>query len=456
VSTGATTNNYTNNVFELLDSDLSDNRYYIAIGSNDLWSGDPPSAVGSIRNSHLVRQRLHSYKRSTLASFVVPRVNYDNSGSTSYNAYDDNDLNLTNFYVLTDNDEVFVCIQKPDPNSSQLSTIKPTTAAQAVVHPYNPARSYKTSDGYVWRFLYKLSNLAKEKFLTTNYMPVKVITSSAPTITEEIQQNALQDSAIDGEIINFVVTGSGTGNTVGGRTQNPLTVHGAGFGAGADFFGFGNSNGEMIKIHIDSDGSGLIKHGSGYRAAVVSPDNPGASFTARSVLGPIGGLNSNPVLTLNSENLMITAEIQDDEGTAGLSVGSRFHQVALIKNPKDSDGNFISLDAANALRKLTVSSLSGITVNGTITGQTSGASALVVDTVIGPPNYVYYTQRDSDGLKPFQIGESLGSQTITADTAGSVNPFTGELQFYDNVATVVRQSSQTEDLKIIINLSKCI
>ena len=454
MSTGATTNNFTNNVFELLDSDLSsNNRYYIAFGSNDLWVGDPPNAVGSIRNSHLVRQRLHSYKRSTLASFVVPRVNYDNSGSTSYNAYDDNDPSLTNFYVLTDNDEVFVCIQKPDPNSSQLSTIKPTTAAQALVHPYNPARSYKTSDGYVWRFLYKLSNLAKEKFLTTNYMPVKVITSSNPTITEEIQQKALQDSAVSGEIINFVVTGSGTGNTLG--NGNPLTVNGGGFGSGADFFAFGNSGGELIKIHIDSDGSGLIKHGSGYRSAVVSPDNPGASFTARSVFGPVDGLNSNPLLSLNADNLMITAEVQDEEGSADLSIGSRFHQVALIKNPKDSDDSFITLDAANALRKLTVSSLSGITVNGTITGQTSDATALVVDTVSGPPNYVYYVQRDSDGLKPFQIGESLGSQTVTAEGPGAVNPFTGELLFYDNVATVVRQSSQTEDLKIIINLSKC-
>lgn len=446
MTTGASTNSLTNVLFDLLNNDLSTNSYYAAIGRNPAWASTPPDVTNSIRNSHLVRQHHHSYKKVSLASFVVPRVNW--SSSTVYTEYDDNFSSLSNFYVLNSLDEVFVCVSAPTDGS--VSTDEPTTTKQTAVHQYNPARSFKTNDGYVWRYLYTLSSLAKDKFLSSTYMPVKVV-SGSPSIAEEIEQKALQDSSIDGEIINFKILGGGSSNNNG--VGNPTTVSGG--GSGAQFFGIGNVSGVLTDIEIDSDGAGLISHGSGYLKASISPDTPGAGFTARSVLGPRGGLNKNPVQTLNAKTIMIATDFQDDEDTANLTTGSRFHQVSLIKNPNDPSGNPVSDDALNALRRITVSSLSGVTTNATITGASSGAQALVVDKVSGPPNYIYYVQRDSDGFIPFQIGESLGSQTISYDSDAAVDTFSGELLFSDNFATVQRQSAQTEDLRIVINLSNC-
>lgn len=446
MTTGASTNSLTNILFDLLNSDLSNNNYYAAIGRNPTWAAAPPDVTNSIRNSHLVRQQMHSYKKISLASFVVPRVNWVTS--TVYTEYDDNFSSLSNFYVLNSLDEVFVCVSAPIDGS--VSTDEPNTTKQKAVHTYNPARSFKTNDGYVWRYLYTLSNLAKDKFLSTTYMPVKTI-SGSPTIVEEIEQKALQDSSIDGEIINFKILGGGSSNNNG--VGNPTTILGG--GSGAQFFGIGNASGVLTDIEIDSDGFGIISHGSGYLKASISPDTPGAAFTARSVLGPRGGLNKNPVQTLNAKTIMIATEIQDDEGTANLTTGNRFHQVSLVKDPKNPAGVLVSDDALNAMRRLTVSSISGITTNATITGATTNAQALVVDKVSGPPNYIYYVQRDSDGFAPFQIGESLGSQTISFDSDAPVDTFSGELLFSDNFATVQRQSSQTEDLRIVINLSNC-
>jgi hypothetical protein len=64
------------------------------------------------------------------------------------------------FYVVTDEYNVYKCL---DNNNNGASTIKPTTTT---VEPV------KTSDGYLWKFMYSIPIALRNKFLTDDYMPV--------------------------------------------------------------------------------------------------------------------------------------------------------------------------------------------------------------------------------------------------------------------------------------------
>jgi hypothetical protein len=99
-----------------------------------------------------------------------------------------------NFYAMTDDMDVFLCMSGNENNRSDLfgqsaSTVKPTRATDNTV----------LSDGYRWKFLYKL-DLAHSKFLTSNYIPVVDLddydeTSGSSTIQEEALRSGCGISA---------------------------------------------------------------------------------------------------------------------------------------------------------------------------------------------------------------------------------------------------------------------
>lgn len=64
------------------------------------------------------------------------------------------------FYVVTDDFNVYKCL---DNNNGALSTVKPTGT---------PVEAIKTTDGYVWKFLYNVPVALRNKFLSNSYLPV--------------------------------------------------------------------------------------------------------------------------------------------------------------------------------------------------------------------------------------------------------------------------------------------
>ena len=99
-----------------------------------------------------------------------------------------------NFYAMTDDREVFLCMSGNENNRSDLfgqsaSTVKPSRTTDNTV----------LSDGYRWKFLYKL-DLAHSKFLTSNYIPVIDLddydeTSGSSTVQEEALRSGCGISA---------------------------------------------------------------------------------------------------------------------------------------------------------------------------------------------------------------------------------------------------------------------
>ena len=142
------------------------NSYYVFAGRSVGWENDvsPPSANASIAQ---IEQTVYNdllfgkIISNSDVSFLISRYNWANN--TYYDAYDHNDDNLfsKNFYIMTNQYQVFKCLFN---NSGANSTIQPTL---------NTTRgTFKTGDGYVWKYMYTVDPAANTKFTSTNYIPV--------------------------------------------------------------------------------------------------------------------------------------------------------------------------------------------------------------------------------------------------------------------------------------------
>lgn len=108
------------------------------------------------------------------------------------------DLASSNFYVMTDEYNVYLCL---DNNNNANSTIKPTSIS---------TDPFKLSDGYVWKYVYNVPPSLRNKFLTAGEMPVA---------------SAIRTPFFSGgEIKSVVITNRGQDYTTAG-----ITVQGDGF-----------------------------------------------------------------------------------------------------------------------------------------------------------------------------------------------------------------------------------
>ena len=91
---------------------------------------------------------------------------YDWVSNTIYDSYD-SDADLTNkqFYVSTTDGSTYFIYKCLDNNGNTASTYSPADTVES-------ACSFSTSDGYVWKLMYKMANNDFLKFASDDYMPV--------------------------------------------------------------------------------------------------------------------------------------------------------------------------------------------------------------------------------------------------------------------------------------------
>lgn len=432
----------------------SDNNYYIGIGRSEIWdSADvAPPAYNSEREVRNFRLSMQSIKNVTDYSFVAIRSNW--SSGAIYSGYDDNVEGTPNqnFYVITDENHVYVCVRQGRNNAGQraTSTVKPTGTSNV---------AFETADGYVWKFLYSIGALTASKFLAANYIPVKIqgpVDSDSPA--SDIEQKGIQDNAVDGEILAFEMIDQGSGYTL----TPSVVIHGNGSGASATA---SISGGAVTKVEIDVV-SDELQFGSGYTYAHVEfTGGNGTGAVARAIIGPSGGLGADPRNDIKARGIMFNAK-PDGSETGDFVINNDFRQVGLIKNPKISatDSDF-SGSTANTLKRLEFSSVgTPFTVDKTILGGSSQARAYIdkVDS-----DTVWFHQTEKTGFIPFQEGESVtetnGSGVGVLNSTGAdgdndafeapeVNPFSGDVFYIDNRAAITRSDDQAEDIKIIIQI----
>lgn len=438
------------------DVDSSSPPYHIGIARSDPITdadGITEAIVGSKFNQDKFRHTLQSVKIMSNASYVISVVNWE-SGQI-YEPYDNNDPFQTNFYVINSAREVFLCLEQGrlDDGSIQPAFTEPNS-----FQAKNQAKSFRTNDGYLWRFMYTISNFAAGSFQTRQYAPIKQVVDRTTTIPEEIQQLNLQDSAIGGQILGVIIDSGGDNYT------NP-TLTFTGNGAGARFIADIFDN-RIVNVRCDSNGLGGFLHGADYDYASITVTDPGGGSGAslRPVIAPRIGLGADPISDLKCRELMLQTDfIGREEGTI-VANDTEFHQVGIIKGlTRYGTDSAYNGNTGQASKVLTVDGVTGVWIEGdtftnaqaTITGK-----ILYLDT-----NTLYYYQDVETGFESPQsengtfvagmalVNEQGGTATITGVVDPDIDAYSGEILYINTLdEAITREADQTEDIRIVIQL----
>lgn len=440
-----------NDLFTELVDTTDSAEYYIGIGKADQYddSDNVASITRTPREERIARGNLQSVKRITnlSVSFAAQRYNWTSGGI--YSAYDDSVVATPYpFYVLTENNEVYICLQQGKNSLGQTvnSTVQPNYSTAGV----SQTQAFETADGYRWKYLYSITAIKGNTFLSANYIPVEYLTDSANAYTGlERDQALVQEAAVPGQVLGIKVTSGGTGYS----SAPTVTVVGNGSSAAATAT---ISGGSVVKIEMNNESAAL---GSGYNFASInfSGGSPTTAATAIPIIGAANGLGANAIDDLQSTSLMLTARPNGDENGTFLVNGQDFRQIVLIKDALYKDSSAIFDGAAGlALRSLRVDSNSTLSIDNVLQG--TNASAYIDEVRDG--NIVFYHQNQNTGFGTFTNGENVtdgaGGTAQIIEAADSYsrgaefNAWSGEIFYIENRAAVERDSQQSEDIKIVL------
>lgn len=451
--------------------DSSSPDYYVGLARGEVFT--ETEDFSSLYLQRQGRHALQSVKILANSSLVVASESW--TENRIYNAW--NDKAVDNYYVVNSKNEVFVCVETATtPDGVKLpSTVEPVVSDNVSSDTLDGfldttgtgrlARTFRLSgDGYKWRYLYKLSNLAISSYKTTDWLPVKTITATTDgSIPQENQQRLLQDSAVAGEIIGIEIVNGGS------SYASAPTIAITGNGTSAAFTAV-VSGGSVTRIQVDSDAAGNMLHGSGYSYATAVPSVGNAQL--RPIIAPKSGLNADPVSTLKTKSLMLQDDFAGDEFDTILAEND-FNQILLLRDLKTLAGARFSANTGSALKSLDVSITAGsqfvedeLFSNG---GETATGKVMFHDTTA---NKLYYWQDETTGFTAFDntldntitAPQSATSATFSAENAPDFDAYSGDILYLNSVGGegvgeittgIDRQADQTEDVRIVLQLTQC-
>ena len=402
-------------------SETSNTVMYLFIGKNTTFPNDnsPPTPVNSTANVEYTPWRdMYAAKRITTADVTHAIERYDWTSGTVYDQYDDQDTDLLedDFYVMTDEYNVYKCLFNA---SATASTTKPTGVSTS---------PFTTADGYIWKYMYTVTTAKALKFLTNDYIPVQTLTSDGGE-----DQWDVQTAAVDGGIHVVKVTAGGSGYA----TAPAVTITGDGTGATAN---------STITANVVTSVT-ITAAGTGYTRASVSFASGAAAATA--IISPKGGHGSDAVEELGGKFIMLNVRLDGNESNT-FSVANEFRQVGIVRDPYLYGTTTRAV--ASSFRQSFKYQLSGIsgtfTVDETITSGSNTASLIEFTTpsifTTLPLNLPFANTATVTG------GTSGATGTIAAITTPGLQPYTGDLLYVENRVPIARADDQIEDVKLVI------
>jgi hypothetical protein len=397
----------------------------------------PKPANSSISTTYEVWNHMVGGKRinGSDIAHVIPRYSwtygetYTGYSHLSTNLFDDN----VKFYIINRNNDVYKCLSN---NYGKISTVEPTSI--------NPTVDTITSDGYVWKYMYTLSDNEIIRFCTDDYITVKTLKTN-----DGSTQWAVQSAAIDGGISHIEITNPGHYYTNSQNITLTVTGDGSGFSGVALMSNATNTINTVI----------VTNPGFGYTYANVTIGGGGTRPTksnvanARAIISPPGGHGSNPLYELGGKNLMFNIKLRyDEDGT--FPPTNDFRQVAIIKDPKDLSANTLSTPAFLQAKVLTLFG-SGDYLDDEIVYQ---GPSLVRSTFSGEVMhwdyvnnriYLVNTKGTPTGAK-LQGTVLFSSRQVIDIENGLCTPYSGQILYVDNMTPVSRAPDQIEDFKILV------
>lgn len=308
---------------------------YYFLGKIEQWNTNDDPAATPINSQHeevSIRNNIAYLRRITPseASLVTSRNTW-NSGNVYPQWNHTIEMQNLPFYVVTDEYNVYKCL---DNNNGVASTVKPTT---------NALFPFRTSDGYLWKYMYTVPSFKRTKFLSRNYLPV---------------QKALTDSFYNkGAIEQIVVTNPGSGYTDLQQTTIMVTGTTTGSGATAEISTVG-SLGQITGFIITDGGADYTQGalvtitsetGSGAVATVVTTDGEitdieiveaGVGYTVDDAVAiSVGGAVLTPVVSHNTGSIL---EVRIENGGAGYTSPPT---LTISQSPETGSGKYGNADA---------------------------------------------------------------------------------------------------------------
>ena len=428
---------------------------YIAIGRQVSWAnGDvTPDPVDTANTFYDVWDNLIGMKKLNASdmNLVVPRVDwqsdtlyveYNQDTELFYKANTANVAYDNKFYVRNTNDQVFKCLYN---NRSNNSTVMPEISIDGQL-PENPY--IVTSDGYKWKYLYTIPAGLKEKFFTSEFMPI---------ISEPIVTNSATDGRLD--IIKIIDDGAGFNANSNSNSYTILTVSGDG----------SDANLTAIVTTTDADGANLVGYniisgGNNYTRATISvndalkiPNTANANLIA--VIGPPGGHGANVEQELGASSLMICGQIIGSEsGVLPInSANSQYRQIALLRNPKlEANSEYAYGTVYRLTDKYVLTTPNRDFVDGeTVYVGTSLSSATftgLVESYDSTSHYLYLNNTTGSVAAPATIyGNTTGATaTILSIEESDIKKFSGELLYIENEPQIIRSSIETQQIKLTL------
>lgn len=411
---------------------------YFTFGKVSPWANDadPPQANSSVSYFYDVWKNMIGAKKVQGNDVRLGIKRNDWTSNTVYHAYDDCGCSLlqnnpnARYYTVTSDWNVYKCISN---NNGSISTVKPTSIITT--------SSVQTSDNYVWKYMYTLSDEERLRFVTNNYIPVKTLVEDDGSLQWQVQQ-----ASIFGSIESIFVTNPGSGYNP--NVSPIITITGDGSGATA-----------IATVNAISTGIERItitNKGSGYTYANVAVTASSNTAVARAVMSPPGGHGHNPAEELGGSNVILNVRLRGTEEGI-LDVENELRQVSIIKNPKLRStqtlaSNLVYSQTTSLIMDTGISnysedeyvyqgaSLELASFRGTVASWDSGNNRLELIDVIGNPTTDILTGQTSKV-----------SRLVQSVIARDLEPFSGSLLYIDNIMPIQRAADQTEDFKIVIS-----
>ena len=417
-------------IFESV-SEASPSRLYMFVGRPGPYANDSvvTAPVSDTQNDdyNIYKQMLAAKKLATTdITYALKRYNWSNN--VLYAAYDNEDTNLyaNTFYVYTTDRNVYKCLFN---NKNANSTVQPTGTSTGIT---------ETADGYQWKYMYTVSGADNGKFVTDQYIPVKVLTAN-----DGSAQFSTQQASVNGAINIVKVTAGGRGYfTTNGQFAS--VSNGASFslantasandsiyvgstiyitsGKGAGLIreitryagvsrtvtvnnafttAPNTSSGYIVspKVTVSGDGSGLLAYsnvvasngavnyiniissGVNYSNATVTitaNSSHGNSATARAIISPRNGHGKNAREELGGSFVMLTSEFSGTE-SGTLPLENNIRTFGLLKDPILANGSVANTINFDMTTRMTLTGATGdFNADELITGGTSGATGNVV------------------------------------------------------------------------------
>ena len=272
--------------------------FYVFAGVPAGWAnGVIETPTPAIEDYHYNTYDTMTFGKHAVASDVSHMIKRNDwTSGTVYDQYDHTDptLNEKNFYVITqENNEwqVFKCLDNAGgaPSTHMPSVFEYNSSSGAIVTSATAVLEanyyYKTSDNYVWMYLYSISDVNFKKFATIEYAPLPVELSAAPPQIGTLSSIVVSDQ---GAYHNAYATGSIKKINVNGSSQEFFVNT-----DGNDFFTILNIYKDSAIYITSGKGAGQIRtvtsstiDGTERKITVDSPFFTSLDATSRFEIGP--------------------------------------------------------------------------------------------------------------------------------------------------------------------------